>query len=1175
MKSLLIPNKKSYPKFLNPLIGSHRLKDKDKDKVPNIFDCSPRNRYKDAPILPASLQAKLPRVPLTQAQIKQYNIPKEVIFEEQDTKQEEEQKKLDEAYQKQLESYNKSIEEQKKAEEEYNKQLLEYNKQVEEQSKSEEQYKKDLESYNTQLEEQKKAQKEYDTKLAEYNQAQEEYNKYQNEFNDWEFAKKLIFKGKGYAAQGDTSKEGKITSTYYKVKYLQERGYKSGEEMGEEYRDQKLTESRLKDELEQYNSQLKKLEKQGYQGMTTKEGIIFTLVEPTKPTLKQLTEPTKTILTPFYTAEPVKPSYKAPEVPKSTGPTLSIQPTLGYQGQIPEKITKPSQIVVNPLTGRPYGELTKTEKPISSIYQSPIYQSYQKGASELAKVPTGFGLLLGSTVGAYYEAGRPTGTGTTSKIARGGLMAGKVALAETNPITGFATATYFGGQALSSAISDPLGFVTGTGRYIKEEPFEFAGGIVGGIGGAKVRGKIIEPRIREAINQGNFKTESTGIIKRANIERVETVLNQLDLPKEQKVQIKEIIEQGGSVNLYKTEFKPAKGFEKYSPDIEGKFIEISDSQGNIVRRETIGKIEAKYEGKKITSETINEAVLKLEEETGIYKGYSEQQIKGQSTIGQFYEQSKITKQARTDKVSATETFTLTGYIGEKTKGKRLEPFKETPSYFGEDLIYQELSKRSKPISKTTTREIQVKTEEGILDTFVSKGKSDTRFIKEERPLQFSRDYTTGKRDYSIFKEEPKQLVTTEEFIELYHGTTETKAQKILDEGLKPTGELKEVYLTPEKGFAEGFAGRQVAKSGFKEKPVVLEVRIPKSEYQKRLVKRETGIGGITEVTLREVPEKYIKKSIKPEKIKPVDEIAPSYINGGQVGLIKKSAYEGKSFRVPFAGEEAIYSFKETGLRGLSTPRTFGYLTGLRTVQRETREVKPIERTSVSNIFRTSITPVIKTESRVKVKELTRPRERTYESFITPSALITPESLRQPEALKQPELLKTRLDLRTETSFSRPTPRNPTTPIPKVKKFYSFMFPEEEKITKEQGYRAYAYIDTTKKPKKVYLNEKPLTKKSALSRAAEYVDSTISARGGVEKVRPKYVKGKKVTSEVITTGDNYYESNKYKFRQFQQRKGTRTKLPNQIIELQKYRLDSPNETRKIQKEKSNTRSIFGF
>lgn len=260
----------------------------------------------------------------------QYIKPSEPTPEPQGITQEE--------YNKQLAEYEKNIAEYESANAVA---IAEYNKQLEKQKADEQLYFNELASYEKQLAEQKAAEIEYNKQLAEYNKSKAEYDskmlEYQrqvNEANDWEQAKKLVFKGKGYAAQGDNSTEGKITSTWYKVKYLQEHGYISGEEMGEIYRDQKLTESRLKDELEQYQSELKKYEKLGYQGMTTKEGIVFTLVEPTKP--KSILEPL-TISKPINTISPVlaptglleKTQYKLNQL-RSVSPTTSI---LGGYGQ--------------------------------------------------------------------------------------------------------------------------------------------------------------------------------------------------------------------------------------------------------------------------------------------------------------------------------------------------------------------------------------------------------------------------------------------------------------------------------------------------------------------------------------------------------------------------------------------------------------------------------------------------------------------------------------------------------------------------------------------------------------------------------------------------------------------------------------------------------------------------
>ena len=105
---------------------------------------------------------------------------------------------------------------------------------------------------------------------------------------------------------------------------------------------------------------------------------------------------------------------------------------------------------------------------------------------------------------------------------------------------------------------------------------------------------------------------------------------------------------------------------------------------------------------------------------------------------------------------------------------------------------------------------------------------------------------------------------------------------------------------------------------------------------------------------------------------------------------------------------------------------------------------------------------------------------------------------------------------------------------------------------------------------------PLTKESALSLASETVDNTISARGKVTRSKPIFKKGKEVKQEVQSTGDNYYSNNQYKFRQFKQTKGRREKLPNQIIELQKYRADKRTEVSTLQMaRKSSIKNIFGL
>jgi hypothetical protein len=122
------------------------------------------------------------------------------------------------------------------------------------------------------------------------------------------------------------------------------------------------------------------------------------------------------------------------------------------------------------------------------------------------------------------------------------------------------------------------------------------------------------------------------------------------------------------------------------------------------------------------------------------------------------------------------------------------------------------------------------------------------------------------------------------------------------------------------------------------------------------------------------------------------------------------------------------------------------------------------------------------------------------------------------------------------------------------------------------------MDATKNRKARWekVNQKPLTKESALSLAAQQVDNTISARGKIIKTKPKIVKGKEIKEEVVETGDEYFKINKFKFRDYQQKQGAKSKLPNSFIERQKYRADSRGEVTKLKRTKQfSLRNAFGI
>jgi len=155
---------------------------------------------------------------------------------------------------------------------------------------------------------------------------------------------------------------------------------------------------------------------------------------------------------------------------------------------------------------------------------------------------------------------------------------------------------------------------------------------------------------------------------------------------------------------------------------------------------------------------------------------------------------------------------------------------------------------------------------------------------------------------------------------------------------------------------------------------------------------------------------------------------------------------------------------------------------------------------------------------------------------------------------------------------------PPEKISKVPPLISLPLPERDIKRKVQAYYGYVKVDSTKgKPKWKKVTPKKATKRAAVDYASEVVDKSLSARFKVSPVKRK-VKGKKkfvmVEKQKLSQPTGYWEQNKKKFRTFKQRKGVRTKIPNQAIELQKYRLDTPGETRMIQREKRVGR-FFGL
>lgn len=209
-------------------------------------------------------------------------------------------------------------------------------------------------------------------------------------------------------------------------------------------------------------------------------------------------------------------------------------------------------------------------------------------------------------------------------------------------------------------------------------------------------------------------------------------------------------------------------------------------------------------------------------------------------------------------------------------------------------------------------------------------------------------------------------------------------------------------------------------------------------------------------------------------------------------------------------------------------------------------------------------------------------------------LVTPtESTAQDSGTTQVPILTQTTDVPTEfvPMVYTPTyevPKRKREPIKEKEKIRPIEIPEIKRpqYVKGEGYDAYVLREATSRSKRGYvkINTRPLTKESALSAMSREVDSSISARGKVEKIPEivekvrnaagKIVGKKKKFIKVMDTKDKYWKMNKRKFRNF----STKKKKPLKsgvYIERQRYRLDSPREKRQIQIRRKGVGGFFGL
>lgn len=229
--------------------------------------------------------------------------------------------------------------------------------------------------------------------------------------------------------------------------------------------------------------------------------------------------------------------------------------------------------------------------------------------------------------------------------------------------------------------------------------------------------------------------------------------------------------------------------------------------------------------------------------------------------------------------------------------------------------------------------------------------------------------------------------------------------------------------------------------------------------------------------------------------------------------------------------------------------------------------------------------------RQKERQIQKPIQITREGVKERTLIlntITPITKTSEQTRQIPRELQLGSQIAQQT-FQRPRrtiPLTPKTPTPRE----PFRFPQEiiplekSKGQREPAYDAYVRRDATKGTKARWekLNKVPLTQESALGLASREVDSSISARGKIERAKDivQQVRNKvgqlvnrKVKPKAVDTKDKYYKENQYKFREYATKK--KKPLPTGVfIERQKYRQDKPFEKKEL-KEARNVKRLFGL
>lgn len=645
-----------------------------------------------------------------------------------------------------------------------------------------------------------------------------------------------------------------------------------------------------------------------------------------------------------------------------------------------------------------------------------------------------------------------------------------------------------------------------------ERPGELAGFIVGGALRAKVGRAREVSKVSQALKNTEVNVKPIkGVIR-------ETTIKALNLSPDIKAEVIKVLREGGAVKIYDIKGIAKKGFEKYTPNIKGKFIEVYDVRGNLINRYGAGGLKVTYKGKPIDIELYNQAVSLIEQSTGKIQGVSE-------VVTRQFKRGKVTKEERLRFLEDSEILLdIEGYLkkGDPSTKRRIVISQTQAKLLG----------KSKYLGEELLKEYKTKGRLKIIPDFEYLNKGAKPYIESisgevYRPLSF--EVSEGQvGTIGLFGTETR-----------YGITGEAISRRVMKAKPKPKPSraipgFKDLYKKPKPSLS-------ITEQGFIN------------------VVRE--IPGDIKGLFRRMKEPKVKQVVKAPKVKAY----PTIVGGAGV----ESIWAGKQFPVPSGTEAAALA----GISGIEAGTLVGRgfnLGGLIGGFGES-----ISRDFVKGEqFSTSITdqrlePTIVSDfSNVLVRE--KGKTRIVEGFgnliapveVSRQAVTPAVRLLQPQILKQPQISKL---------VQRPRPPQPIPPgvgivqipiaIPPTV-VIPFFFPgEKRKEEKRIGY----HTEVKEKGKWKIVTDRPHTRQGAMDVGSRITDSTLSAQFRINPImQTKQVKGRKlkepkVFEERLKQGDGYFNVVARKFRDFIQRKGKRIKVKDRWIEKKQYRSDTRGES----------------